>query len=236
MLYRGFVIEAVGATTCCRWNSTTERLDKCPALICEVYDQYDDNMEEYLDTFTLAEGYEILDFSTEQIQLGMRNYVDQYDLRLNRDRNEMLLERNNELLGRLASRLGEGLEDGELYDLLSENVGMTDEEIRACGYKRLVPFFDRPAYAQTIAEYMIRLGTEETTTCNWCFDFASLDFRFGLDMKNDQEMVQMIRSELYKQIDIVNDVDIYNDEFDVLFYGDFCPYVDDEEVQQEQQL
>lgn len=236
MLYRGFVIETVGATTCCRWNSTTKCLDKCPALICEVYDQYDDNMEEYLDTFTLAEGYEILDFSTEQIQLGMRNYVDQYDLRLNRDRNEMLLERNNELLGRVASRLGEGLEDGGLYDLLSENVGMTDEEIRACGYKRLATFFDRPAYAQTIAEYMILVGTEGTTTGNWCFDFASLDFRFGLELKNDQEMVQMIRNELYKQIDVVNDVDIYNDEFDVLFYADFCPYVDDEEMQQDQQL
>ena len=229
MLYRGFQIDTVATTISSRWNSTTERLDQCPSVICEVYDQYDDGRAEYLESFTLAEGYEVLDFSVEQIQKGMREYVDKYDTRLNRERNEMLVDRKNKLLGRLASRLGEGLEPVELYDLLSENVGMTDEEIRACGYQSLSPFFDRPAYAQTVAEYMIQVGTEETTTGNWHFYFTTLNIRFGLDLKNDEEMVQMIRNELYKQIDIVNDVDIYDDDFDVLFYPENCPFADEEE-------
>ena len=236
MLYRGFQIEVVSACLSQRWNQRNGTHDMCPSVVCQVFDQYDDSQIEYLESFTLSDGYEIADLTLEQIEQGIRDHVDKYEMYLNRMRSEMFAERKDTLIGRLASRLGESLEPGELYDLLAENVGMTDEEIRACGYQSLSPFFNRPAYAQTIAEYMIHIGTEETTTGNWHFGFDTLNRRFGLKLQDDTEMVEMIRGELYKQPGIVADVDIYDNDFDLLFYTEFCPLVDEDEPIYDQQL
>lgn len=226
MQYRGFNIFTSVPTAIDHWNPEVSKMEQCLGVHCEVYDNYDDDMSVCLDTFSLAVGYEISDLSSGQIEKAIRNYVDEYNMFLNLGRNEALAERRSILVGMLASRLGESLEPGELYELLSENVGMTDEEIRACGYMSLAPYFDRPAYAQTIAEYMIHVGTENTTTGNWHFGVDSINERFGLDLKNDEEMVELIREELYKQGDILSDVDIYDDDFDLMFYLDYCPFSD----------
>lgn len=229
MLYRGFQIVVSGPTVIEKWSRETRSVGPYTGVNCEVYDKYDDDMAEQLDTFSLAMGRDIPDLRTEHIEKAIRDYVDKHNMYLNLGRNEALVDRRTILLGRLASRLGESLEDGELYDLLSENVCMTDEEIRACGYMSLAPFFDRTAYAQTIAEFMIHRGTENTTTGNWHFGFDDLSARFGLDLKNDEEMVELIRQELYKQGDIISEVDIYDDDFDLMFYLDYCPYSDRDE-------
>lgn len=229
MLYRGFQIVASGPTVIEKWSRETRSVGPYTGVNCEVYDKYDDDMAEQLDTFSLAMGSDIPDLRTEHIEKAIRDYVDKHNMYLNLGRNEALVDRRTILLGRLAFRLGESLEDGELYDLLSENVCMTDEEIRACGYMSLAPFFDRTAYAQIIAEFMIHRGTENTTTGNWHFGFDDLSARFGLDLKNDEEMVELIRQELYKQGDIISEVDIYDDDFDLMFYLDYCPYSDRDE-------
>ena len=226
MLYRGFQIVISAPTVIEKWNRNTRAIEACAGVNCEVYDKYDDDMAEQLETFSLAVGFNVPDLSMEQIEKAIRDHVDKHNMFINLGRNEALAERRSILVGMLASRLGESLEPGELYDLLSENVGMTDEEIRACGYMSLAPFFNRPAYAQTIAEYMIHVGTENTTTGNWHFGFDSINERFGLDLKNDEEMVELIREELYKQGDILSDVDIYDDDFDLMFYLDYCPFSD----------
>lgn len=226
MLYRGFQIVISAPTVIEKWNRNTRAIEACAGVNCEVYDKYDDDMAEQLETFSLAVGFNVPDLSMEQIEKAIRDHVDKHNMFINLGRNEALAERRSILVGMLASRLGESLEPGELYDLLSENVGMTDEEIRACGYMSLAPFFNRPAYAQTIAEYMIHVGTENTTTGNWHFGFDSINERFGLDLKNDEDMVELIREELYKQGDILSDVDIYDDDFDLMFYLDYCPFSD----------
>ena len=226
MLYRGFQIVISAPTVIEKWNRNTRAIEACAGVNCEVYDKYDDDMAEQLETFSLAVGFNVPDLSMEQIEKAIRDHVDKHNMFINLGRNEALAERRSILVGMLASRLGESLEPGELYDLLSENVGMTDEEIRACGYMSLAPFFNRPAYAQTIAEYMIHVGTENTTTGNWHFGFDSINERFGLDLKNDEEMVELIREELYKQGDILSDVGIYDDDFDLMFYLDYCPFSD----------
>lgn len=226
MLYRGFQIVISAPTVIEKWNRNTRAIEACAGVNCEVYDKYDDDMADQLETFSLAVGFDVPDLGTEQIEKAIRDHVDKHNVFINLGRNEALAERRSILVGMLASRLGESLEPGELYDLLSENVGMTDEEIRACGYMSLAPFFNRPAYAQTIAEYMIHVGTENTTTGNWHFGFDSINERFGLDLKNDEDMVELIREELYKQGDILSDVDIYDDDFDLMFYLDYCPFSD----------
>lgn len=226
MLYRGFQIVISAPTVIEKWNRNTRAIEACAGVNCEVYDKYDDDMADQLETFSLAVGFDVPDLGTEQIEKAIRDHVDKHNMFINLGRNEALAERRRILVGMLASRLGESLEPGELYDLLSENVSMTDEEIRACGYMSLAPFFNRPAYAQTIAEYMIHVGTENTTTGNWHFGFDSINERFGLDLKNDEEMVELIREELYKQGDILSDLDIYDDDFDLMFYLDYCPFSD----------
>ena len=226
MLYRGFQIVISAPTVIEKWNRNTRAIEACAGVNCEVYDKYDEDMADQLETFSLAVGFDVPDLGAEQIEKAIRDHVDKHNVFINLGRNEALAERRSILVGMLASRLGESLEPGELYDLLSENVSMTDEEIRACGYMSLAPFFNRPAYAQTIAEYMIHVGTENTTTGNWHFGFDSINERFGLDLKNDEEMVELIREELYKQGDILSDVDIYDDDFDLMFYLDYCPFSD----------
>ena len=208
-----------------------KKVEPYTGVNCEVYDKYDDGMAEQLDTFSLAVGPDIPDLRTVHIEKAIRDYVDNHNMYLNLGRNEAMVDRRTIPVGRLASRLGDSLEPGELYDLLSENVGMTDEEIRACGYMSLASFFDRAAYAQTIAEFMIHRGTENTTTGNWHFGFDDISARFGLDLKNDEEMVELIRQELYKQGDIISEVDIYDDDFDLMFYLNYCPYSDRDELE-----
>jgi hypothetical protein len=220
-----------GPTIIEKWSREARAVKPYTGVNCEVYDKYDDDMADQLDTFSLAVTREIPDLRTEHVEKAIREYVDEHNMYLNLGRNESIVDRRTILIGRLVSRLGESLEPAELYDLLSENVGMTDEEIRACGYRSLAPYFDRSAYAQTIAEFMIHRGTENTTTGNWHFDFDAIDERFGLDLKNDEEMVELIRQELYKQGDIVSEVDIYDNDFDLMFYLNYCPYSDRDELE-----
>lgn len=232
MQYRGFNIFTSAPTTVDRWSIEARSLLPYPGVLCEVYDKYDDGQAECLEAFSLALGPDITSFHSDVIEQAIRDHIDTYNLYLNRERSDALADRRIALVGRLAARLGENLEPGELYDLLSENVGMTDEEIRACGFASLAPYFDRAAYAQTIAEYMIHIGTENTTTGNWHFGFDTISQRFGVDLKNDPEMVELIESELYKQGDILSQIDIYDDDFDLMFFLCHCPFSDRDEEQE----
>lgn len=226
MEYRGFRIIRSVPTVIDHWNPTTQKVDACVGYDCEVYDVMDTDENDCLETFTLAVGHELDDTSVENVERAIREHIDEHAMYLVLMRNEVQVERRNYLIGILACKLGVNLEDDELYDLLSANIGMTDNEIRLCGLQRLAPYFDPESYAQTIAEYMIHVGTENTTTGNWHFGFDSINERVGLDLKNDEEMVELIREELYKQGDILSDVGIYDDNFDLMFYLDYCPFSD----------
>jgi hypothetical protein len=195
-----------------------------------VYDVRDRDRNDCLETFPLAVGHELKDISTENVERAIRNHIDEHAMYLDLMRNEVSVERRNFLIGILACRLGVNLEDGELYDLLSENIGMTDDEIRLCGLQRLAPFFDRETYAYTIAKYMIQRGTESTTTGNWHFGFDDLSERFGIDLKNDSQMVELIEQALWDQGEILSQIDIFDDDFDLMFYLNYCPFSDRDEL------
>jgi hypothetical protein len=195
-----------------------------------VYDVRDLDRNDCLETFPLAVGHELKDISTANVERAIRNHIDAHAMYLDLMRNEVSVERRNFLIGILACRLGVNLEDGELYDLLSENIGMTDDEIRLCGLQRLAPFFDRETYAYTIAKYMIQRGTESTTTGNWHFGFDDLSERFGIDLKNDSQMVELIEQALWDQGEILSQIDIFDDDFDLMFYLNYCPFSDRDEL------
>lgn len=235
MQYRGFNIFSSVPTVIDRYSTDTHQVEYYLGVYCEVYDKYDDDLAFCLDTFSLAVGYELNDIYTETIEQAMRCHVDEHNIPLNLIRNEAELERKNILLGRVIDRLSEHLDGEELYRTLTEKIGMTDEDIRASNMKNLTMFFDRPAYAQTIADYMIHVGTENTTTGNWHFSFGTISERFGIDLTNDSEMVSLIEEELYKRGDILSQIDIYDNDFDLMFFLDYCPYSDRDEIEDEEQ-
>ena len=226
MQYRGFNIFTSVPTVIERWSKITRTMEPHIGVHCEIYDVHDTDHAECLDTFQLLIDQDIPNLHEESIEKAIRNHVDSNVMRLDLCRNEVLVERKNALIGELASRLGMTLQADELYDLLSENVGMTDDEIRACGFQSLASHFDRGAYAQTIAEHMIQVGTEYTTTGNWHFDFDTIRARFGVDLTRDAEMVSLIEDALYDKGEILSQIDIYDNEFDLMFYLNYCPYSD----------
>ena len=230
MEYRGFHIDHSVPTVVDRWNPATRKVEPCVGYQCEVYDVRDRDRNDCLETFPLAVGHELKDISTGNVERAIRNHIDEHAMYLDLMRNEVSVERRNFLIGILACRLGVNLEDGELYDLLSENIGMTDDEIRLCGLQRLAPFFDRETYAYTIAKYMIQRGTESTTTGNWHFGFDDLSERFGIDLKNDSQMVELIEQALWDQGEILSQIDIFDDDFDLMFYLNYCPFSDRDEL------
>ncbi len=232
MEYRGFHIDYTVPTVIDRWNPATRKVDACVGYDCEVYDARDRDRNDCLETFTIAVGHELEDISTENVELAIRNHVDEHAMYLDLMRNEVRVERRNYLIGILACKLGVNLEDGELYDLLSENIGMTDDEIRLCGLQRLAPFFDRESYAYTIAKYMIQYGTESTSNGNWHFSFEDIRERFGLDLKHDEQMVEMIEQALWDQGEILSQIDIFDDDFDLMFYLNYCPFSDRDELEE----
>ena len=206
MIYRGYNIRTVDAIDLQRHNYNEHKTDFCDGVYIELYDQADDGLTERIGDTTFAVGYEIPDLREETVEKAIREYVDDHILGLDCVRNEVIAERKNHLVGRLVSWIGEEQSGAELYNTLSEYIGMNDEEIRQCGFKSLVPCFDREAYAQTLE-------------------------RFGVNLSEDTEMVDMITEELYKKADILSEIGVYCDEFDLTFYLNYCPYVDKEEFE-----
>lgn len=113
------------------------------------------------------------------------------------------------MLGRAVCFLGEFQSGEELYDTLTDQIGLTDDEIREIGFKSLAPFFNRDYYAQTIAEYLIDEGTDKTHSGNYHFSFAEVNERFGTSLPGDKEMLEKIVSALDSEI--VADVDATED-------------------------
>lgn len=63
MRYRGFEITSCPDSGVERYNSAKSRDEICEGFFCEIYPASDDQYANRLDTFCLAEGYEIPDTS-----------------------------------------------------------------------------------------------------------------------------------------------------------------------------
>lgn len=226
MRYRGFIITTCPDNGVERYNSKTGKDEVCEGFYCQVYAGDDDGYAERLDDFCMAVGHEITDTSYEAMCAGIRKYVDDALYPLQEDRNFNKKARLADMLGRAVCFLGEFQSGEELYYTLTDQIGLTDDEIREIGFKSLVPFFNRDYYAQTIAEYLIDEGTDNTHSGNYHFEFSEINERFGTSLPSDTEMLDKIVSALDSEI--VSDVDTTED-FDLMFYLDFCPYADEDE-------
>lgn len=192
---------------------------------------FDSNSNELLMRPCIALDRDFRSYSQTEIENRARKYIDQEIKLLGYRKNRADSERKNAFLGKLIQSIEgkgqrEALSDKLLYDKLTA-IGMTPLDIIACGHKELVPFFDREAYAKTIADQLIFLGAENTSEGNWIFDFDEIEDHFGVDFDADKEMLALVKEALEEQGDTLSDIQIYNRQFDLMFYPVHCPYVAD---------
>ena len=209
---------------------------KAPRISCEIYMASDPDMNTMLDCFTLTLGEHFRDLSDQAIDAAIRNYVDiEYGRGLYATEMEVVNERSQFLLGRLITRLGESVSDQQLYDVLTSEIGMTDDEIRAAGASHLVPFFDRDEYARTIADHMIFIGTENTLTGSWEINYPYLNRKFYTDLPNDKLLMKKIGESLNHSFpENVQDFTIDAVGFHIKFNPDACHYVSEEDLEEQE--
>lgn len=226
MRYRGFII----TSRYDRWTEerTNGSAEECSGFCCQVYNGSDGLYENMLDEFELEVGKDIENMSDEELNRGIILYIDENYERLSEAVSDAISNRNADLLGRLVCYIGENECGKELYDTLSNVICMTDDEIRKAGFLSLAPYFDKEAYAQTIAEYLIDEGTASTFSGNYPFDYTEINERFGVALPVDDELLDMIVDSLDK--DIVADV-VTGKDIDIMFYTQYCPNVEDEETE-----
>lgn len=227
MRYRGFLITACFDGGIERYNSETDKDEFCMGYYCQVYAGNDDMYAEQIDDFCLAAGHEIEDLSDAALSKGIRAYMDSMLHELEKGMIFNKKSRLEDMLGRAVRFIGMFQSDKELYNTLADQIGLTDDEIREIGFKSLAPFFNRDYYAQTIAEHLIDEGTDKTHSGNYHFSFTDINERFGTALPSDGEMLMKIVSAL--DTEIVSDVDTTED-FDLMFYLDYCPYAEDDEI------
>lgn len=146
MRYRGFIITSCFDSGIERYNRETGKDELCKGYYCQVYAGNDDMYDEQIDDFCLAAGHEIEDLSDAALNKGIREYVDGMYRELEEVLNFNKKSRLADMLGRAVCFLGEFQSGEELYDTLSDQIGLTDDEIREIGFKSLVPFFNRDYY------------------------------------------------------------------------------------------
>lgn len=226
MRYRGFIVTS-------RFDRWTEQrangsAEECSGFCCQVYNGSDGLYENMLDEFELIIGRDIEDMSETEIDRGIILYIDENYERLHEAVSDDISNRNADLLGRLICYIGENESGEELYNTLSREICMTDDEIRKAGFLSLAPYFDKESYAQTIAEYLIDEGTADTFSGSYHFDYTEINERFGVALPVDDELLNMIVDSLDK--DIVADVTTGKD-IDLMFYTKYCPNVEDDETE-----
>ena len=93
MRYRGFEITSCPDSGVERYNSAESRDEICEGFFCEIYPAGDDPYANQLDTFCLAEGYEIPDTSDAALTAGIIKHVDENYYELLESKNEVKRKR-----------------------------------------------------------------------------------------------------------------------------------------------
>ncbi len=236
MRYRGFEIAGCEDRGIEHVSENGES-EICEGYFCQVYPASDEDYAYELDCFCLAAGHEIPATSEQALEKGIISYVDDMYSELSARKAELDRERKVNLIGRLVSWLGETENGQELYDTLTQSIGMTDDEIREIGFASLAPYFDRDGYAKTIAEHYIDAGSEKTRTGNWYLYFEEINERYKTNLPSDKEMAADIADHLKKGYPYtVRDAVLADDGIFISFQPDLCPLVErdwDQEPEEE---
>ena len=121
MRYRGFNITYTTDKGVERENPATHRKDIRNGYYCEIYPGDDDQYANRIDSFCLAEGYEIHEWSDHEAEKAIRDYVDREYYSLKAANDSIVSERREDLVGRLGCFIGESLYGYDFYEALSED-------------------------------------------------------------------------------------------------------------------
>ena len=223
MRYRGFDIVPTPADVPYH-NGTT--FEQCDGYYCAIYADTDPDQIHLLDHFALAVGHDIKSMYDDDLFEGVRNHIDSVMSSLQEMRMYVDSERSQELAGKLIAHLGEYENPESLYNTLRYTVGMTDYEIAKRGGKHLAPFFDKDEYAKSISDYLIRTSTENTLTGNWLTGFDEIENEFGVNLAEDTELLDKVCDHLSMSGEILCDLQAQDEQFDLTFYTDYCPYAE----------
>ena len=232
MKYRGFKITSCTDNEISRHDENgNEQI--CKGYYCQIYSVDNDMYANEIDSFCLAVGHEIEDMSDSSLNKGIKTQIDFLYENYIENKAGINAKRLNDLLGRTVEWISENESGSELYNTLSEVIGMTDIEMHRLGFSSLSEFFDNNGFAQTIADYLVEEGTEMTLSGNYHFKFSDINRKFGTSLPNDTEMLDKIAEQLtsgdYSLVvsELNTDTDI-----DLTFYTLYCPNVPEEECSQ----
>ena len=80
---------------------------------------------------------------------------------------------------------------------------------------------------EKLVSYMIKEGTEQTTTGNYIFDYYELPEQFEFICDNEE-----LITDLLLEHNEVLDVDLHDKEFDIIFALDYCENAEQVEEQE----
>ena len=221
--YRGFDIVCIPADVP-YYNG--QGFEECDGVYCEIYADTDTERLDVLGSCSLANGYDINSVNDGDVFDGVRDFVDSTFSNLQATRLYMESGRMSRLAGRLMMHLAEYESPESVYDTMHHIVGMQDHEIAKCGARFLVPFFDKDDYAKTIADHLIRTSTENTLTGNWLTGFDEIENEFGVNLSEDTDLLDKICDHLSTSGEILCDLQVHDEQFDLTFYTDYCPYAE----------
>lgn len=228
MRYRGFNIVFTYADHISKFDPSNRVWGQAPGYYCEVFSEADDSLCNPLDNFELILGDRLQTLDEDEVEDWITKIADKEIDEWRCNEAVTTAERKNDLVGRLVSFLGESEQGAMLYDTLHEQIGMTDDEIRECGFRSLSEYFDKPSYAQTIAEWLVKVGTENTTSCNMIIGFEKVNERYGVNLYEDEFLCDEIVEQLYRHeaiLDVVTDENTFDMNFGYLY----CPHAEEHE-------
>lgn len=211
MRYRGFEIV----------NEPYENEDG-KGFYCVIFSTDDKEHKNSIEEFDLEVGSDIQDSSESELKKAVIKFIDENYEDLVSELVGLTNKQTYEQFCNAVSWISESIGDEEaFYYTLSKVIGMDDKSIVQMGYKNLVQYFDKDAYAETIAEYLM-------DTWMTRIEFQNLTKRFGIDLAKDTEMLKKLENALNQYPDIIAEWDITERGFDLRFYGLNCPSMDDE--------
>lgn len=86
---------------------------------------------------------------------------------------------------------------------------------------------DMTKRARGIADFMVDYGTQHTTTGNMHFDYEEINKMFGVNLPEDDRMLSEIENEVWlHHAEKIAELEL-SEDFDFLFWLDFCPMAEE---------
>lgn len=135
--YDGYIIKASPD-----YRTKIKNGDEVILVDCEVYAQADSEMRNRLTNFNMMKGYEFKEDTEESIESGIQSTIDEEYAFLDLAKKENAKERAAELFNNALDYLSELANGEELYNILTNSLGMTNEEIEEYGIDYLDEFYE----------------------------------------------------------------------------------------------